>query len=83
MLAAVGCGMLSWRYPKQKVVLTGLRGSILPPLPPSSAGTPTVFQAAADQCDVLAHPISPAFWSWVGGGGHQAGAAKQFLKGLK
>lgn len=40
--------MLSWRSPKQKVVLTGLRGSILPPLPPSSAGKPTVFKAEAD-----------------------------------
>lgn len=29
MLAAVGCGMLSWMYPKQNVMLTGLRDSHL------------------------------------------------------
>lgn len=53
--------MLSWRSPKQKVVLTGLRGSILPPLPPNSAGKPTVFQAEADEWDVLVCPTVPVF----------------------
>lgn len=62
-------------------MLTGLRGPILPALPPSSGGKSTVFQAKADQWDVLVHPTAAGFWRWVGGGGRQAGAAKESLEG--
>lgn len=67
-----------------KAVLTGLRGPVLPPLPLSPAGKPTVFQAEADQWGVLAtRPRTQLPELGWGGRGGKAGAAQGSLEGVK
>lgn len=78
--------MGSSRGGTEKAAPTGLRGPVLPPLPPSPAGNPTIFQAEADQWDVLVPPPWPQLLElgWEGGGvGAKAGAPKESLEGVK